>query len=114
MPSANRQEQINRWFHKHILSNQKAHKLLMEAVPGDDRWIKAVHKQNVPKYFKDPAKWRLFKHGLRKLALPIWEARDAANSQRTDGKEENRAKEEDTTAAQEEDDTSTVHQNNEE
>ena len=109
MPSANRQEQINRWFHKHILGNYKAHKLLMEAVPGDDCWIKAVHKQNVPKYFKDPAKWRLFKHGLRKLALPIWEARDAAHKERTEAPQEEDNPHPQQETPREEDDTSTIY-----
>jgi len=109
MPSANRSAQIARWFHKHILGNPDAHKLLMEAVPGDDRWIHAAHKQNVPKYFKDPAKWRLFKHGLCKLALPIWEARDAAHKQKTGAPQE----EDDPQPTEEtlsgEDDTSTIY-----
>ena len=80
MPSANRQEQINRWFNRRILGDPKAHALLMEAVHGDNRWINSVHRQHIPHYFKDAARWRLFKHALRKLAQPIWAARNAAYS----------------------------------
>ena len=78
MPAANQKEQIARWFHKHILSDPRAHALLMEAVPGDDRWINVVHRQHIPGYFKDPTKMHLFRHGLRQLARPIWDVRDAA------------------------------------
>lgn len=40
--------------------------------------LHAVPKNMVPAYFKDPKRFRTFKLGLRKLAHPIWRARDTA------------------------------------
>ena len=54
------------------IGNPNAHKLLMEAVLGDNCWIHAIHRQNVPKYFKDPTKCvRIFQLGTKILCCPF-------------------------------------------
>ena len=68
MPVPTKLERRRTWFEKHVWEHPTRRKLLIESVPGDDRWLTAVPLNMFPKDSRYGAKNHSFRCELRKIA----------------------------------------------
>ena len=61
--------QYCRWFASHILDVPERRALLLDAYPGDDRWLAAVPNRSFPKRCRTGIEHRRFKCDIRKVAF---------------------------------------------
>ena len=64
-----RPTQYRRWFASHILDVPERRALLLDAYPGDDRWLAAVPNRSFPKRCRTGIEHRHFKCDIRKVAF---------------------------------------------
>ena len=70
MPThTDRPTQYRRWFATHILDVPERRALLLDAYPGDDRWLAAVPNRSFPKRCRTGIEHRCFKCDIRKVAF---------------------------------------------
>ena len=69
-----RHAQHQQWFKKYIMDHPHRHALLLEAVPGDDRWLNAVPYRDLPKRCRSGPALRRFKHAVRRIAFNYLDA----------------------------------------
>ena len=66
---SSRAAQHLRWLTTHVIHHAKRCALLLDAMPGDDRWFDAVPNRFFPTRCRTGVERRQFKHAMRKLAF---------------------------------------------
>ena len=66
---SNRAAQHICWLTTHVIHHTKRRALLLDAMPGDDRWFDAVPNRLLPTRCRAGVERRQFKHAMRKVAF---------------------------------------------
>ena len=74
-----RSEKIEQWFWKNIWNDPTTKALLMESVPGDNRWLDRIAVRGYPSWAREGKKRTDFRYRIRKIGRKI-----AANPERID------------------------------
>lgn len=68
-----REVQMERWVQTRICYHPQRYAWLMEAVPGDERWIDDVQQREYPHWAKRGQAKRRFRHAAKTFAIAIWD-----------------------------------------
>ena len=71
---SNRAAQHLRWLTTHVIHHTKRRVLLLDAVPGDNRWFDAEPNRLLPTRCRAGVERRQFKHTMRKVAFAYKES----------------------------------------